>query len=491
MKFSALKRLYLFSIRSFAGPFIVTLVISMFILILQFFWVYMDDLMGKGLSIWIILELLFYVSANLIPLALPLAILLSSLMTFGSFAENNELTALKSSGLSLYRIMRPLMLIVVVISISTFYFANYIIPVFNLKFHTLIYDIQNTKISSILTPGVYTKDFEGFSIKVESYNDSMYKGITIHDYSHPSELKTVKAKEARIYKSENGRFMFFDLKNGKILEELDIQNPLFLPDGSIQNPSGRPSRVSYFEHGTYKLDIAGFSLNRTDEDLFTDKYEMMNVFQISAAMDSLEKKKRDLYKTFAKNSSKEFVSFNDKIVYHNPNTGLAESEKIPTIQFKDLTDLDKLQARNIVISRLRRTNETVENQDQFMEVMEKEADLYWIEFHKKLALTYAVVVLFFVGGPLGAIIRKGGFGAPVIIAALTFMVYFMLNSIGQNLAEVNTVSPFVGMWLAGFFFTPVAWIITRAAANDAQVFSKEMWSKFANKFFRKNAHSRT
>lgn len=463
----------------------------MFILILQFFWVYIDDVMGKGLSIWVILELLFYVSANLIQLALPLAILLSSLMTFGSFAENNELTALKSSGLSLYRIMRPLTYIVVLISISTFYFANYVIPVFNLKFHTLMYDIQNTKISSILTPGVYTKDFEGFSIKVEAYNDSVYKGITIHDYSHPSELKTVKAKEARIYKSVNGRFMFFDLQNGKILEELDIQNPLFLPDGSIQNPSGRPSRVSYFEHGTYKLDIAGFNLNRTDEDLFTDKYEMMNVFQIHSVMDSLEKKKQQTLETFAKNSGKEFVSFNDKIVYNDPNSGLVQVQKVSSVQFKQLTEVDKLQARNIVISRLRRTNETVDNQDQFMEVLEKESDLYWIQFHKKLALTYAIVVLFFVGAPLGAIIRKGGFGAPVVVAALTFMVYFMLNSIGQNLAETNTVSPFFGMWLAGFFFTPVAWIITRAAANDAQVFSKEMWNKGLIKLFRKNARSRT
>jgi lipopolysaccharide export system permease protein len=463
----------------------------MFILILQFFWVYIDDVMGKGLSIWVILELLFYVSANLIQLALPLAILLSSLMTFGSFAENNELTALKSSGLSLYRIMRPLMYIVVVISISTFYFANYVIPVFNLKFHTLMYDIQNTKISSILKPGVYTKDFEGFSIKVESYNDTLYKGITIHDYSHPSQLKTVKAKEARIYKSVNGRFMFFDLKNGKILEELDIQNPLFLPDGSIQNPSGRPSRVSYFEHGTYKLDIAGFNINRTDEDLFTDKYEMMNVFQIHSVMDSLEKKKNQISETFAKNSSKEFVSFNDKIVYHDPNSGLVQAEKVPSVQFKQLTDVDKLQAKNIVISRLRRTNETVDNQNQFMEVLEKESDLYWIQFHKKLALTYAIVVLFFVGAPLGAIIRKGGFGAPVIVAALTFMVYFMLNSIGKNLAETNTVSPFIGMWLAGFFFTPIAWVITRAAANDAQVFSKEMWNTLLTKLTKKNARTRS
>ena len=463
----------------------------MFILILQFFWLYMDDLMGKGLSIWVILELLFYVSANLIPLALPLAILLSSLMTFGSFAENNELTALKSSGLSLYRIMRPLMVIVVIISIATFYFANYVIPVFNLKFHTLIYDIQNTKISSILTPGVYTKDFEGFSIKVEAYNDSVYKGITIHDYSHPSELKTVKAKEARIYKSANGQFMFFDLKNGKILEELDIQNPLFLPNGSLQNPSGRPSRVSYFEHGTYKLDIAGFNLNRTKEDLFTDKYEMLNVFQISAAMDSLEMRKQQTAESFAKNSCKEFVSFNDKIVYNNPNSGLAQMEKIKAVEFEKLTAVDKLQARNIVISRLRRTNETVDQQNEFFKVMDKDADLYWIEFHKKLALTYAVVVLFFVGGPLGAIIRKGGFGAPVVIAALTFMVYFMLNSAGQNLAQTDNLSPFIGMWLAGFFFTPVAWIITRAAANDAQVFSQDMWKKILSKLIKRNESTRS
>jgi lipopolysaccharide export system permease protein len=412
-------------------------------------------------------------------------------MTFGSFAENNELTALKSSGLSLYRIMRPLMVVIVIISISTFYFSNYVVPVFNLKLHTLLYDIQNTKISSILTPGVYTKDFEGFSIKVEAYNDSVYKGITIHDYSHPSELKTVKAKEARIYKSANAQFMFFDLKNGKILEELDIQNPLYLPDGSIQNPSGRPSRVSYFEHGTYKLDIAGFNLNRTDEDLFTDKYDMMNVFQISAVMDSLEKIKQQTAEKFAKNSGKEFVSFNDKIVYHNPNSGLAQTEKIKAVQFKELTAVDKLQARNIVISRLRRTNETSANQNEMLKIMDRDANMYWIEFHKKLALTYAVVVLFFVGGPLGAIIRKGGFGAPVVIAALTFMVYFMLSSAGENLAKTHSISPFVGMWLAGFFFTPVAWFITRAAANDAQVFSQDMWKNLLSKLFKRNEGTRS
>ena len=143
-----LPRLYLFSLRSFIGPFLLTLVISIFLLILQFFWVYIDDLMGKGIDILIILELLFYVSASLIPLALPLSILISSLITFGNFSENNELTALKSSGLSLYKIMRPLMVFVIGISLFAFYFSNYVIPVANLKWHSLIFDIQNTKISN-------------------------------------------------------------------------------------------------------------------------------------------------------------------------------------------------------------------------------------------------------------------------------------------------------------------------------------------------------
>ena len=172
----------------------------MFILVLQFFWVYVDDLMGKGLSTWLILELLFYVSASLIPLALPLAILLSSLMTFGNLSEYNELTALKASGLSLYRIIRPLFVVVVFIAVGTFYFANYVIPVANLKWHSLIYGIQNTKISTVLTPGVYTKDFEGYAIKVMEGKDSVYYGVTIHDHSNRLQIKTVKAREARIYK---------------------------------------------------------------------------------------------------------------------------------------------------------------------------------------------------------------------------------------------------------------------------------------------------
>ncbi len=440
----------------------------MFMLILQFFWVYIDDLMGKGLSVWVILELLLYVSAGIIPMALPLAILLSSLMTFGNLAEHNELTALKASGFSLLRIMRPLIIIVLLIAAATFFFANYVIPAANLKWHTLIYDIQNKKIATILTPGVYSKHFEGYAIKIDSLNGNQCLGVTIHDYTQPTQLRTVRAKEANVYKSVNGRFVFLNLKNGHILEELDLQNPMYLPNNSISNPSDRPSRVSTFDQGVYKLDLEGLDLNRSKEDLFTDKYEMLNVFQIDAAIDSIEVKKTRLLDNFVKQSALGFLSLNQHIQKANnndPSIASGTKEKIEPISVKQLSANDKQLAYNLGISKIRRNQQQLDNQQQFLTTLDRETDLYWIEFHRKFALTYAIIVLFFVGAPLGALIKKGGFGAPVVIAALIFMLYFILSSVGDNLADTGTVTPFIGMWMAAVVFTPVAFFFTKKALS--------------------------
>ncbi len=440
----------------------------MFMLILQFFWVYIDDLMGKGLSVWVILELLMYVSAGIIPMALPLAILLSSLMTFGNLAEHNELTALKASGFSLLRIMRPLIIIVLLIAAATFFFANYVIPAANLKWHTLIYDIQNKKIATILTPGVYSKHFEGYAIKIDSLNGNQCLGVTIHDYTQPTQLRTVRAKEANVYKSVNGRFVFLNLKNGHILEELDLQNPMYLPNNSISNPSDRPSRVSTFDQGVYKLDLEGLDLNRSKEDLFTDKYEMLNVFQIDAAIDSIEAKKTRLLDNFIKQSALGFLSLNQNIVKTNNNDPRIASdpkEKIEPIAVEQLSANDKQLAYNLALSKIRRNQQQLDNQQQFLTTLDRETDLYWIEFHRKFALTYAIIVLFFVGAPLGALIKKGGFGAPVVIAALIFMLYFILSSVGDNLADTGTVTPFIGMWMAAVIFTPVAYFFTKKALS--------------------------
>ncbi len=461
----------------------------MFILIMQFFWVYIDDLIGKGLSLWVILELLLYVSASLIPLALPLAILLSSLMTFGNLAESNELTALKSSGLSLYKIMRPLTVVVIFIACFTFYFANYVIPVANLKWHSLIYDIQNTKLSTIITPGVYTKELEGYAIKVKEGNDSLFKDIIIHDHSVPTEYKTIKAKEARLFRSTNGMYLFFDLKDGAIYEELNIQSPIYLPNGKEEpgTKSTRPCRISHFQRASYKMNVTGFKLNRTEEDIFTDKFEMLNVFQINDATDSLKLKQKKIRDSFVEG----IISNSGYFFKVNPNDNqkmdMMGRVKIATpININQLTSAEKTTAANECISKLRRLNRNLESQKEFMKTISHEEDQYWIEFHRKFALTYAIIVLFFIGAPLGAIIRKGGFGAPVVIAAVIFMLYFVLISTGENLADSYVVSPWFGMWIAALFFTPIAILITKAAADDSPIFSREFWGRLFKKT-KKNA----
>jgi lipopolysaccharide export system permease protein len=444
----------------------------MFILILQFFWLYIDDLMGKGLGVMVILELLLYVSASLVPLALPLAILLSSLMTFGNFSENNELTAFKASGMSLYKVMRPLTIVVIGIAFFTFYFANYVIPVANLKWHSMIFDIQNTKISSLLTPGVYTKDIEGYAIKIDEMRDSINYGITIHDYSDNEQVRTIKAKEARIYKSENNNFLFFQLKNGDVFEELDLQNPIFLPSGELKQykKENRPSRVSSFTTGTFKIRMDGLSLSRSDEKVFSDKHEMMNVFQIAEVMDSLQQKTDQFSNTIARSIISSHLTMTDEALIVKNTENVKEIE-VPVKRYKDLTDIDKSNSLNRTINFLRGNNRMIQNQLEFRKTFEAEQNRYWIEFHRKFSLTYTILVLFFIGAPLGAIVRKGGFGAPVVIAAIIFMIYFILISIGENLAETQTVSPFIGMWLASIFFTPIAIYITWVAANDRKVFN--------------------
>lgn len=461
---------------------------------MQFLWKYIDDLMGKGLNSFVILELLFYVSASLIPLALPLAVLLSSIMTLGNLAENNELTALKASGLSLYRIMRPLTFIVLIIAVLTFSFANYVIPVANFKWHSLIYDIQNTKIASLLTPGVYSNELDGYAIKVEEGNDKSFKGILIHDHTRPDQIKTVRAERGKIYKSENGKYLFFELKNGTVTEELSIQSPTFNPNGAVHasETNNRPSRRSSFEQATYKIELAGFSLKRSQAEAFGDKHEMLNVFQIYGELDSVQRLGGQTILNFMqslKNDHSYFQAIHFKVDTLNQGVPILDTLSKTPILFDSIPVADKQAAIVEAQQKLRQRNENIAAQQLYIQGIQKDVDGYWIEFHRKFALTYAIIVLFFIGAPLGAIVRKGGFGAPVVIAALLFMVYFVLISIGNSLAQSQVVSPFLGMWFASIVLTPIAILLMRAAANDSPVFDKDAWRRFYNHFNRKNARS--
>jgi lipopolysaccharide export system permease protein len=473
----------------------------MVMLIMQFTWVYIDDLMGKGLSVGVIIELMFYVSAGLIPLALPLAILLSSIMTLGNLAENNELTALKSSGLSLFRILRPLTQTVILIATATFFFSNYVIPVANLKWHTIIFDIQETKVAMLLTPGSYSKEIEGYAIKVKSGKDNTFYGMTIHDYTDPNILKTVKADSGTVYRGDNGKYLLFHLSNGIVHEELQAQAPVFTNEGQpFHSGDFRPSRTTQFKAATYKMELVGFDLNNSDEELFKNDYEMLNVFQINEAKDSLQRKQD---KTLADLSEKNAAtgafgqSLNyEKLLKKGPAKIVKDTNKInPINQAKQANQIEQLQqvvpAKVIKLSSLSKAERTAavnaaivaarsmkissEEQAAFVNAYKTNYDQFQVEFHRKFALSGAIIVLFFVGAPLGAIVRKGGFGAPVVIAALLFMVYFILFSVGENLATSSVLSPFWGMWLPTLVLIPIACILMVAAANDMRVFDRKLW----------------
>ncbi len=474
----------------------------MFMLIMQFFWKYIDDLMGKGIELSVVIELIFYASAGLIPLALPLAILLSSVMTFGNLSENNELTALKSSGLSLYKIIKPLFMLVLVIAAFTFYFSNYVIPVANLKWHTIIWDIQQTKISAAITPGVYNHQFEGYAIKADEGEGNKFKGILIHDHTQPNQIKTVRAKTGRLYKATNGKVLFFELKDGYVIEELDPTTPKKLPNGTVHRPKRQhPARKTTFKYSQYKINLEGFEMQKTNDDILRNKHEMLNVFQINHETDSIRRKARGLLKMytgiikskhpyFAAKTFKKQKLHQEKNRKGNQMTAQRVSAEngddddqqlieapARAINFKHLTFGQKKAAINRARSNIRTIKRNLENQKVFIDNVEKDMDGYMVEFNRKFALTVSIIILFFIGAPLGAIVGRGGFGAPVIIAALLFMLYYVLISVGDSMAQARTVSPWLGMWFSAFILAPIAFFVTRAAAKDTPINSGEYWRK--------------
>nr|WP_299205598.1 LptF/LptG family permease [uncultured Brumimicrobium sp.] len=513
-----MKKLSIFFIKSFVGPFLATFFISMFMLVMQFLWKYIDDLMGKGLEITIILELLFYVSASLLPLALPLAILLSSLIVMGNLGESNELTALKSSGLSIYRILRPLTGVVILIAIGTFYFSNYVIPIANYKWHSIIWDIQEKKMTSFLKPGSYTQEIDGFSIKIKDGKDNHFNDIIIHDRRVNNEIKTITAKSGEFYQSTNGEFLFFKLFDGSVVEELSSA-PDFQASGKKKSSGSSifPGRKSDFKTATYKMDMSGFQLQRTKDDMFKNDYEMLNVFQINETADSIKNIYQDLMKSLSFNSKakhayfqaihysteqemdtvqrqqlEEYIERNKKIreVSPVPEKDIKEMDLdtppladqhdaktkrdstlsiVPIYQIEDMTEELKMKTISHMKSQLRNNIKSLEGQVEIEKNRHRTMRRYEIEFHRKFALSFSIIVLFFVGAPLGAIVKRGGFGAPVVIAALLFMIYFVLITIGDGMAESNVLSPFFGMWGPNIILSPIAALLMMSAANDRSV----------------------
>jgi len=462
-----LKKLDILVIKAFIGPFIATFFITVLVLLMQFFWLWVDDFVGKGISTSVLFEFIWYQSAVLVPLALPLAILLSSIMTFGNLGESYELVAIKSAGISLLRFMQPLLFVTLLICGVAFAFSNNIIPVATLKSRTLLYDIVRSNPSFDLKEGVFYDRIPSFAIKIgKKEKDSIIRDVIIYEQTNASQDNFIIASNGVMRATENRRFIEFILFNGWRYEE-----------------RGTPPNTEYIRLGfrEYKrmFDISSLGLQqRTADSVNKNNARMLSLRQLSVAIDSMKKQKQSLG-TRVKNevfSQFTFTKFIDSAWKQTPPAHV-KAKKFTEL----IPDTIRSTLRERVLGKI--TNATVNIQMVIDQDVPQKKSLwsYEVEWHKKLMLSFSCLVLFLIGAPLGSIIRKGGLGSPLIFAIIFFMLFYFSSTSGEKAAREGSLSPFVGMWLSTFILLPIGLFLTYKGMRDSQLFNKEFYFRFARK----------
>jgi lipopolysaccharide export system permease protein len=464
-----MKKLHKLVVTSYIGPFVVTFFLSMFILLMQFLWKYIDDLVGKGLEWYIIGELLFYASATFVPLALPLAVLLSSIMTMGAMGEHYELVAFKAAGISIGKIIWPMVVISGILVIAAFYFSNNILPVANLKSLSLLYDVRHQRPAFNIIEGVYYKGIDNYVIKVEdkgSDGQSLY-GIKIYDHTERrGNINLTTAEWGTMAVTPNKRHLVLTLYNGTN----------YLEDSKEFTDPGRPFQRTKFDQQIRKFDLSVFDLTRTDQDLFKSNFRMLNLKQLIFYEDSLSAElnhKKEQY------TGTYMTRFN--YLLRIDSTALAS---IPPGQFV-YWDHKELKVNPAASAGLIENAMSVVrvNKDNSMfsheEFRQRKRSLarYQIEFHRKFTLSFACIVLFMIGAPLGAIIRKGGFGLPVVVSVLLFVVFHVVSITGEKFVREGVLEAHQGMWLASLLLFPVGLLLIYKATTDSALLDIDNYLK--------------
>lgn len=476
-----MKKIDKFLIKSFIGPFIVTFFIAMFVFDMQFLWKYIDDLIGKGLEPIIILELLFYLSASVVPLALPVGILLASLMTFGNLGEHYELVAIKSSGISLMRFMRSLFVMAILFAGFAFCFSNYLLPKANLKFASLLYSVTRQKPALNIKPGIFYNGIDGYVMRIgrKDQDNQMIYDIKIHDHtSQRGNTNVLVAEKGEMKPTADNRFLTFQLYNGIQYEE---------PTAKAGKKKNYEFIRTKFEEYEMVFDLSKFDFQQVDEDLFKNNRKMLNVHQLLHISDSLTTKQYRQFDNFKKNLTPYFSFIKDTALVQ-PAT-----QKIDSLLAKKSIVLDSISPflaslttiKKDQIKIIKRAEGLAKNVKGSIDISQrqvksdtKKITRYMIEFHEKITLSLACIVLFLIGAPLGAIIRKGGLGAPMIIAILFFILYHISATIGKKMAEEMVVTPLMGMWAATVTFTAMGIFLTYKAAHDSAILNQTAYTQF-------------
>ena len=454
-----MKRLDRLIIKSFVGPLILTFAVAVFVLLMQFIWKYVDDIAGKGLSVGIILELLLDASATFVPMALPIAVLFASIMTMGNLGEHYELVAIKSGGIPLWRTMMPMGVIVLAMTVIAFFFANNVMPSAVLKYRTTLYDITRKKPALNIKPGEYYKEIDGFVIRV---NEKDPDGRTLHDITVYDKRTTsnkpdvIVAHHGIMQMTPDERYLLFTLYDGCSYSEASPDN----------NSNAAPFTRIYFAKNEMSFDLSSFAFDKSDESIFQGGYQMMNLAQLDSNIERLkvqlvENKTNQLSPLAMKNYRTE-----NKIEEHINAFGPQETEKIDIAVLID--SLAPSTTKNVyreAKSHAERALSDYRIQTQSVVAQEEYINRHYIEWHRKLTLSIACIVLFLVGAPFGSIVRKGGLGLPLVASVVFFVLYYVVGMIAEKAVREGAIGSW-GMWVSTFVMLPIGLFLTYRAVRN-------------------------
>lgn len=469
-----IKRLYTFMLQTFLPLFLMTFGICLFIVLMQFIWRYIDDMVGKGLSIGVLAELFFYAALFMLPMALPLAILLASLMTFGNLGERLELLAMKSAGISLLKIMRPVMIFLIFVSIGAFYFQNYAMPVVQVKLYTLLYSMRQKSPELDIPEGVFYKEITGFNVYVKKKNPQtgLLSDLMIYDYSEGfNNARVIVADSGRLKTSEDKLFLVLSLFNGESFENLKSQ----------EKQSRKTTAVPYRRESFQTKDILiefDANFNMTDESFMQNQFVGKNLASLQHSIDSMSLRLDSIKAINAKGIYE--TSYRKSLRMEVAATESADTLYSPVvINFDSLYQAQSPGRKVTLLNKAKQLAEGVRT-DYYFRAANMGDEGYKVrrhltEWHKKFTLSFACLIFFFIGAPLGAIIRKGGLGVPVIISVLLFIFYYIIDNMGYKMARDGVWAAWEGMWLSSAVLTPLGMFLTYKAVNDSVILNADTY----------------
>ena len=470
-----MKILHRYMLKQFFFPFIAAFFIAMIVLLMQFLWRYIDDLVGKGLELSIIAELLLYTCGQVAVMAFPLAVLLASIFTLGNLGENYELIALKAAGISLQRIVFPLIILSFFIAIGAFMCANYVIPVANLEWRRLIYDIQQQRPELQIQEGIFYNGIDGYSIRIgkRDLKTHMLYNLRINDHrERRGNTNVILADSGRMKMTSDKRFLELELYSGHSYNDM-------VEERKARQNRTYPFRQDIFEYQVLRIELPGYELERSDAEIFRSGHNMMNLEQLTYMIDSLS--------TVIKSQENQLRSIMQPN-YRPPDYQIpidtSLRSKVPNnfmSHFNKQPKANKQRAIQDAVNSARNQKEQVSGLIYEMNIQNRQTWRYQIAWHQKLTMPFACFIFFFIGAPLGAIIRKGGLGTPIIIAVLFFVFYYVISMTGERSAREGAMTPFEGIWMSTFIIFTIGVFLTWMATRDSSIFNQELYLNYIKK----------